>query len=361
MDRKTIRIKDIALKAKVSPGTVDRVIHNRGRVAEKVRIRIQKIIDESNYEPNLMARALGSKKQYRFAALIPDHEVDAYWLAPKTGIEKAAAELKQFGVSVQQFIFNPYDAGDFIAKAEELTVTRPDGVFLSPIFYHETLPLFARWKEASIPFVLFNTEISDHGPLSYIGQDSYQSGKLVGKLMHYGQSEPCAILIAHIDEKIDNAAHLLKKEEGLRDYFSQHGQAFRIATTELDSSDPESFNARLNEAIDALTDLRHIFVTTSKAHLVAAELERNQRDDIRIIGYDLVPANLHYLEKGSIGFLINQNPQRQGYLGIRQLADFLVFRKTVPKLKFLPLDVITIENLRYYLEEDVRTTADELL
>ncbi|MDR6804863.1 LacI family transcriptional regulator [Dyadobacter sp. BE34] len=361
MDQKTIRIKDIALKAKVSPGTVDRVIHNRGKVAEKVRIRIQKIIDESNYEPNLMARALGSKKQYRFAALIPDHQVDSYWLAPKTGIEKAVVELKQFGVSVRQFIFNPYDANDFIKKAEELTATRPDGIFLSPIFYHEVLPFLAQWHDTSVPFVLFNTEISDHGPLSYIGQDSYQSGKLAGKLMHYGQSEPCSILIVHIDEKIDNAAHLLKKEEGLRDYFSQQQDAFGITTIELDSSDTESFNNRLAEAVDGIADLRHIFVTTSKAHLVAAELERRQLGDIRIIGYDLVPANLHYLEKGSIGFLINQNPERQGYLGIRQLADFLVFRKAVSKTKFLPLDIITLENLRYYLEEDVKNTAEKLV
>ncbi|MGV3599648.1 MAG: substrate-binding domain-containing protein [Dyadobacter fermentans] len=361
MDHKTIRIKDIALKAKVSPGTVDRVIHNRGKVAEKVRIRIQKIIDESNYEPNLMARALGSKKQYRFAALIPDHKVDSYWLAPKTGIEKAASELKQFGVSVRQFIFNPYDAKDFVKKAEELTASRPDGIFLSPIFYHEVLPFLAQWHDASVPFVLFNTEISDHGPLSYIGQDSYQSGKLAGKLMHYGQSDPCSILIAHIDEKIDNAAHLLKKEEGLRDYFSQHGNAFGITTIELDSADPENFSHKLGDSLNEVSDLRHIFVTTSKAHLVAAELERKQLDNIRIIGYDLVPANLHYLEKGSIGFLINQNPERQGYLGIRQLADFLVFRKAVSKTKFLPLDIITLENLRYYLEEDVKTTAEKLV
>lgn len=362
MDKKIMRIKDIALKAKVSPGTVDRVIHNRGKVAEKVRIRIQNIIDESNYEPNMMARALGSKKQYHFAALIPDHQIDSYWQAPKTGIERAADELKQFGVTVRQFIFNPYDSADFARKAEELTATKPEGIFLSPIFYHETLPFLEQWKAAAIPFVLFNTQISDHGPLSYIGQDSYQSGKLAAKLMHYGQSEPCSVLVAHIDEKIDNAAHLLKKEEGLRDFFNQPEHfhvPFRIVTVELDSSDPAEFQARLHAAITAAPDLKHIFVTTSKAHLVASQLEAKKHKHIRIVGYDLVPANLDYLKKGTIGFLINQNPQRQGYLGIRQLADFLVFRKKVAPLKFLPLDIITIENLQYYLEEDVSITTEE--
>jgi LacI family transcriptional regulator len=155
MNNKTIRIKDIALKAKVSVGTVDRVIHNRGKVAEKVRLRIQRIIDESNYEPNLMARALGSKKQYRFAALIPDHEIDSYWQAPKAGIELAVKELKQYGVSVEQFVFNPFDVHSYVEKAAELTASNPEGIFLSPIFYHETLPFFEKMEKSRRSFCAF--------------------------------------------------------------------------------------------------------------------------------------------------------------------------------------------------------------
>ena len=71
MKDKTIRIKDIALKAKVSTGTVDRVLHNRGRVSAKVQEKVLKIIKEMDYEPNLIARALGSKKTYHIAALFP--------------------------------------------------------------------------------------------------------------------------------------------------------------------------------------------------------------------------------------------------------------------------------------------------
>jgi len=361
MENKTIRIKDIALKAKVSTGTVDRVIHNRGKVAEKVRLRIQKIIDESNYEPNLMARALGSKKQYRFAALIPDPKIDSYWQGPKDGIELSVKELKQYGVSVEQFIFNPFDVKSFTEKAAELTESTPDGIFLSPIFYHEILPFFEKWKKADIPFVLFNTEIEDFGLLSYIGQDSYQSGKLAGKLMHYGQSEPCSVLVVHIDEKTSNAAHLVKKETGLRDYFGQadpEGQ-YHISTIELDRSDPDDFRNQLDRVLETTPDLKHIFVTTSKAHHVAAFLEERHAGHIKIIGYDLLAENLHYLKKGTIGFLINQNPKRQGYLGIKQLANFLVFRKKVPRLKFLSLDIVTQENLSYYLEEEQATATEE--
>src|SRR5579872_2375674 len=67
-----VRIKDIAEKAGVSTGTVDRVLHKRGKVAPDVERRVLRVLNDMNYEPNLIARALGSNKTYKIAALIPD-------------------------------------------------------------------------------------------------------------------------------------------------------------------------------------------------------------------------------------------------------------------------------------------------
>ncbi|WP_423149362.1 substrate-binding domain-containing protein [Rubrolithibacter danxiaensis] len=355
MKNKTARIKDIALRAQTSTGTVDRVLHNRGRVSEKVRERVLKIIQEMNYEPNLMARALGSNKIYHIAALIPDHHSDPYWFAPKAGIEKAEKDLRQFGVVVDQYIFNPYQVESFIEKATELTSSSPDGIFLSPIFYRETVPFFEKWKKSGIPFVLFNTQITDYDPLSYIGQDSYQSGFLAGKLIHYGLSHPCTVLIAHFDEEIKNAAHLVKKEQGFRNYFSQNNltQQYKIIRAELNSTNFSSFVVHLDQIIESNPDLESIYVTTSKAFEIAGYLKQKHIKKIRIIGYDLLPKNLHFLDKGLISFLINQNPKGQGYWGIHQLTEHLVFKKEVPVLKYLPLDIVTKENVNYYIDDDL--------
>src|SRR6184192_2831238 len=172
MKKASVRIKDIAQKAGVSTGTVDRVLHNRGRVAPEVEKRILDIIAEMGYEPNLIARALGSKKTYRIAALIPDPACDYYWREPQLGIEKAENAIKQYGVQVHQYIFNPYEVSSYIGQAKKLTESNPDGIFLSPIFYHDTLPFFKEWQDKNIPFVLFNTHIAESGALSYVGQDS---------------------------------------------------------------------------------------------------------------------------------------------------------------------------------------------
>ena len=355
-----VRIKDIALKAQVSTGTVDRVIHNRGRVAEDVKERVLKIIKDLNYEPNLMARMLGSKKQYHLAALFPDHNYDAFWLGPKLGIEKAEQDLKQYGVVVEQFLFDQNDVEAFKRQAEELTRKKPDGILLSPIYYKETLPFFERWNAEKIPFVLFNTQIADFDPLSYIGQDSYQSGLLAASLVHYGQPSPCSILIAHIDEKISNAQHLVKKEQGFRNYFVQNNleHQYDILRVELKRANQSEFIKALDHVIESTLNLKQIFVTTSQAYDIAKYLEQKHITHIKLIGYDLIPPNLHYLNNGAISFLINQNPKGQGYWGINHLSDYLVFKKEVPMIKYLPLDIVTRENLNYFLDEKDQVFTD---
>ena len=349
-----IRIKDIALKANVSAGTVDRVIHTRGRVAEDVKARVLKIVKELNYEPNMMARMLGSNKKYHFAALFPDYKYDNYWHAPKTGIEKAEQDLKQYGVQVDQFVFDPQDVAGYVKKAGEITKANPDGILLSPIYYKETLPFFEKWKQEKIPFVLFNTQIADYDPLSYIGQDSYQSGFVAGKLAHYGQSETCSMLIVHIDEEITNAQHLVKKEQGFRNYFTQKNldHLYNIIRVELKRASQSGFVKKLDEVFEQTLNLKQIYVTTSQAYDIAKYLEQRRINDIKLIGYDLIPPNLHYLEKDRISFLINQNPKGQGYWGIYQLAEHLIFKKEVPLLKYLPLDIVTKENLNYFLDDE---------
>lgn len=351
LENKAVTIKDIAKAAKVSAGTVDRVLHNRGRVADGVSERIKKVIRELNYEPNLMARVLSSKKTYEIAALIPDHKIDSYWLEPKLGIKKAEEEYKAYGINVREYTFNPYSADSFIEKANEVVNDKPDGIILSPIFYHETLPFFEKWKNEKIPFVLFNTEIQEYGPLSYIGQDSYQSGLVAAKLIHYGNPEPCAILIAHIDEEINNAAHLAKKEQGFRRYFEQRNLShFNLISAELNTARLSTFINGLDQIFQSNNNLKAIYVTTSKAYDIANYLEQKHIRGIKLIGYDLLHKNITLLNKGLIDLLINQNPKGQGYWGISHLVDYLIFKKEVPVFKYLPLDIITKENVNYYLD-----------
>jgi len=350
--KKIVRIKDIAEKAQTSKGTVDRVLHNRGRVADDVRERILAIIKELNYEPNLIAQSLKSQRAFNLAALIPDPNLDSYWEAPHNGLEKAEKELRQYGVHITKFIFNSHSDTSFIAKAKEVGREHPDGLLIAPIFYKEALPFFKEWADMGIPYVLFNTQIEHVHPLCYIGQDSYRSGSLAAKILRFGLHSPATVLVAHVNEDISNSAHLITKEEGFRDYFKGEklDGTFKVISKEINFPEEEGPDKQLDEIRKQYPDLGAVYVTNSKAFEVAAYLEKNALNDIKLVGYDLIGPNQQYLNKGIIDFLINQNPLGQGYWGIHQLANYLIFKKEIPAIKFLPLDIITRENLDYYLD-----------
>src|SRR5215217_3441533 len=94
-------VKEIARRANVSIATVDRVIHNRTGVSEKTKQKINDIIKELDYQPNILASRLASRKIITLAVLIPrvSDETD-FWEAPLRGIDRAESEIKKYGIEV---------------------------------------------------------------------------------------------------------------------------------------------------------------------------------------------------------------------------------------------------------------------
>lgn len=354
MKNKIVRIKDIAEKAGVSTGTVDRVIHNRGRVAEDIKNKVLSIIEELHYEPNYEARALGSNKAYKIVVLLPDFSIDPYWYDPKMGVDKAEHEFAQYGLSVERLYFSLESEESFVEQAKKIVAMAPDGIVLAPVFKKEALPFLAIWKRSKIPVVTFNTQLEGAGLLSFVGQNSVNSGRLAARLIHYGYAkESGSVLIAHVDEDYDNSMHLKLKEQGFRAYFEENGltEQYNIKRIELKRRDYLAFVRKLSNMLDASPDLKVIYVSNSKAFEIATYLEQQGIENVHIIGYDLVPRNVSFIRKGIISFVINQHPRGQGYRAVSLLADHLIFKKRVQPLKFLPLDIITNENLEYFLEE----------
>lgn len=346
---KNIRIKDIAKLAGVSVGTVDRVLHNRGKVSEYALKKVTDVMNQIDYKPNLIARTLGSNKNYRIAALIPDPTRDPYWAQSKQGITQAETEWAQYGVTVDTRPFDLYDKDSFLRLSREVANERPDGIVIAPIFYHESLPAFEQFQELGIPYVLFNTNIHEAKPLAFIGQDLYQSGRLGAQLMMFGQDTSGILAVLHIDEDVQDSVHLLEKEQGFRDYVKEKsGSKFEVIGYSMNPQ-KSSFQSEVEELM-ATASIRGVFVSTSRGTAVAASyLEKQGKGNIRMIGYDILVDNLRYLKAGVIDFLINQNPKRQALLGVSHLVNHLMFKKSTPGTELFPLEVITQQNVESYL------------
>lgn len=355
--KERIRIKDIAIKAGVSTGTVDRVIHDRGNVSPETKKKVKEVMEELGYEPNLMASTLAYNRQFRIAVLLPDYRRDPYWEQPRLGIEKAQQATRHYGLVVDRYYFDPMKVEAFIEAAESIWEgsQTPNAVLFAPLFLNEAQTLLEECRTRGVPNVMINTNVENSDSLCYIGQDSYQSGVLAARLLDFGVNRGDTVLMLNLDKSTTNAKHLIDKEKGFRKFW----EGTKDRNIEIVKRDFEAFNepgkleALLSQILKDFPRLSGIFVTNSRAYKVVESLPGSALEKIKIVGYDLIEANVNYLRENKIDFIINQNPIKQGYLGLMNIANHLIMKKEIAPLQYLPLDIVVQENLDYYLEKEL--------
>jgi LacI family transcriptional regulator len=351
MSHRKARIKDIAKMAGVSIGTVDRVIHNRGEVAEKTRIRVQQILQDTNYSPNVMAQVLKSKKKFNLASLLPaSSENNSYWKKHPVGMIRAVEELDPFPITLNQFTFDIQSEEDFQKKALEVLEISPDGVVLAPIFKSESIAFCNSLQKSGIPFVFIDGYLENTDFLAYVGENIFQSGRVAGQLTDMVTPADKDILVVTIARNIQNVHHLTTRTEGFLSYFSKNGRN-KGEKIIVNIPDPEMKVASkvLDKAIADNPGVGSIFLTGSRSYLIAQYLEKKSYSSINLVGYDLLDSNVTYLRKGIIRFLIGQRPEEQTYKGIKKLFEYLSLRKTPEKIEYLPVDIVTSENVDFFL------------
>lgn len=348
-----ISLKDIAKKAGVSVGTVDRVIHNRGNVSTKSRNKVLEVLQEVDYKPNLMARGLANKHSYKIAALLPHSNTDPFWKQPNDGIRKAIEYIKSFGFSVDIYNFTDGVDKELYNVGMKIFDQEYHALLVAPIIRDEAMMIFDACEKNNIPYVQINTYIHRDSNLflSYIGQDSYSSGKLAAKLLDFGTSKGDTILILHLEREVYNSEHLMQKERGFRDYFKTKKDK-NIKIEQLTFSDLDSDQKKdtfVKYALKQYPQLTGVFITTSKLHRVISEFTQQSKHQINFIGYDLIDENLKFLNNETAFFLINQNPTEQGHRGIMTLYNFLLHKTQAQKIQYLPIDVVMKENMEFYV------------
>ncbi|MDZ7548484.1 LacI family DNA-binding transcriptional regulator [Clostridium perfringens] len=73
-----MNIKYIANLAGVSKSTVSRVINNSQNVSLELRERVEKVLKETGYTPNLLAQELVTKKTKVIGIMIPRIGIDTF-------------------------------------------------------------------------------------------------------------------------------------------------------------------------------------------------------------------------------------------------------------------------------------------
>lgn len=344
-----VGVKEIASLAKVSLATVDRVLHNRTGVSKNTREKIKAIIKELNYQPNILARSLASKKLYNFAIFIPNvSEETAFWDAPLNGIRRAYKELNWHGINIKEYFFDQNDKNSFLEQAKLILDNKVEGIIIAPSFIEESINFTNSCKKLKIPYVFINSDLPTQDSLCYIGPELYKSGYLAARLASYGLANKGKVLVVNIAKEIDNHHHLLRKEEGFRNFFIDKQIPVNIIKVDINQTNYSAVEENLSIILKCNPDITSIFVTNSRVSSVAKYLEKNKNKDILLIGYDFLQDNIGYLNKGIINFLICQKPGEQGYMGMMALYQRLILNLPVEKIHYMPIDIVTKENFEFY-------------
>jgi LacI family transcriptional regulator len=338
-------VKEIARLAGVSIGTVDRVIHKRTGVSDATKEKVNKIIEELNYQPNILASRLASRKKFLVAVLIPEASTETdFWNAPLLGINRAADEFKNYGVQLKFFFFNLSDEKSFTRQSKSLFRSKADGILLAPVFPGSASVFLDNCREKKLPVILIDSTIKGATPLSYIGPDMYYSGYQVAQLMAFGNQNLKKVLLIEMVTGDDDS----ETGRGFRNYFLDNGQNPEILKLAINSGGFTAVGRSLSTLFKKHDDIEAIFVSNSRVALVAKFLQREKRGGIMLIGYDILKENLAFLENKTIDFLICHEPEKQGYSGLMSMVQKLVFNKTPELVQHMPIDIITKENYRFY-------------
>jgi LacI family transcriptional regulator len=342
-----ITIKDIARQAGVSIGTVDRVLHKRGRFSPETARKIATIAGKTGYSPNVLARSLSLAKAYTFCAIIPKlTQDDTYWQLVADGFSTGEEEFARYSVRVRVFQHDRLSAGSFTTACSKALAAKPDGLILAPVS-PRLVEAFVDRLPPSIPYVFLDSTLPDAAPLGFIGQDAFQSGVLAAKLVRLTVRDPGIVGIMrihpddlHIKERASGFEAGMAGCSGLRTV--QHDFDGDILSTQSRQG--------ILRALRQTPDLRALFVTNAHTHVIArAAIKAGLGHPVSVVGYDLVPQNVELVRTGAIDFLISQRPEFQGSQSVRMLFRGVVLQEPCARHTFVPMDIVTRENLEYYL------------
>jgi len=346
-----IRIKDIAERAGVSVGTVDRVLHKRPNVSKTALEKVEKALEEMNYQPNAYASALAYNKTNTFYIFLPEHSYEPYWDEVEEGARKAESVHIDFNIRVKFVYYARFNKEhSFAVEYQQILNANPDGVVIVPTSLEETRVFTEKLHEREIPFIMLDSYMPDLRPLSFFGQDSFASGYFAAKMfMLIASKEKRILLMRYIHEGKFTSKQQANREVGFRHYMYDHFPEVEIVQLDLPTEAPKKkYDAMLDKFFSENNDIHHCITLNAKAHIIGDYLLRRNKRNCQVMGYDMVPKNRECLRRGSISFIIAQHSYQQGFCCIDALFRAVVLKQKVEPVNYMPIELLSKENSEFY-------------
>ena len=338
---------DIAREAGVSRGTVDRVLHKRGRFSAETAGKVLDAVRKLGYTANPNAALLASRREWTIACLLPSFREGEYWELIHRGLDEGIPE----GSNLRLLPYN-YDQTNpvsFQARCRDILEDKPSGVILNSVFKDGVRTFAAELDKAGIPYAFLDNKVDGLGNAFYVGIDPYRSGEL-GAFLLTVKTAPEEIGLIRL---IRDCGHLGDPNEprrkGFLDYLTAHFPGIKVHTIFINPSLPEEATRVLEEFSAAHPTVRHYATTNSRIFLAAPFLKAHPA--FTAVGFDDLERNLQALREGCVDFLVTHRIQEQARLCVSLFADFLLrSARPEPRNHYVHLDILHALNADSYIE-----------
>ena len=265
-------IKDVARVAGITVTTVSRVLNNRGYISDITRKKVYDAMEELNYKPNEIARALFRKKSNIIGLIIPN--VSHPFFAELTNYIEYYAHKKGYKILLCNSYQDSVKEKDYI---EMLRRHQVDGIIMGS----HTLET-AEYMNTDLPIVAIDRNISDNIP--FITSDNYHGGVLATNLLI---DKGCRKL-AHISGPLEINTPANKRYQAFVDVTNEKNIDNVIIQGKLDTF--EGYKKLVYKLFKEHPNIDGVFASSdiiaASIINIADNLGKKITKDLKIVGYD---------------------------------------------------------------------------
>ncbi|MBR2189037.1 MAG: LacI family DNA-binding transcriptional regulator, partial [Eubacterium sp.] len=276
-----VTLKQIADACGVSRGTVDRALHNRGRVQPEVAERIREMAEKLGYEPNAGGRALALMKKEIVIGVILQFAETVFIQSVEEGIHAAAAQMQSYGCRVQVLKFDGAQPDRVAEAMRELAQEGVSGIAMIATEHDVIRNEILACDERGIRVVTFNSDLPESGRICFVGEEMRKGGRaaagLAADILEPG--DKIAVFSGRQESRVQN-----ERELGFRETLSQLARKLQITSISHTDDDPQRLLRQLRAALDAEQLPDAVYINTQGVREACALLkERGLGRKVRVI------------------------------------------------------------------------------
>lgn len=334
-------IRQIAVVAGVSRGTVDRVLHDRPGVKPEIAEHVRKIASDLGFEPNRAGKILAARKQpLKIGCFLPSIG-NPFFDDVVAGFRRAESEYADFGVSLELSEIKGYDVRMHIKAIGGLVESGCHALCISTIDVPEMRAYVDELVDAGIPVVAVNTDLTKTKRLCYVGCDYVEAGNTAAGLLALTSPELLRLLIVTGSLKMKGHNERIR---GFSQTLRMKQVPYKLVDVFESQDNDEHAYAMSLETLRAHPEINCVYIVAAGVEgACRAITELGMQDRLRVLSHDEIASTQKLVREGVIDYTIGQEPETQGYRSIQVLFDyFMSNRKLVPQ-NFITRTVIKIK------------------